>query len=227
MALGAEPFVPETRSLRSLAAAVDACRGCDLYRDATQAVFGRGPKAAPLLLVGEQPGDREDLVGRPFVGPAGAVLRKALEDAGVPLSDVYLTNAVKHFKHVVRGKRRIHESPNRSEIGACRPWILREIELVRPKILVCLGAIAARALIDPRFRLMARRGRVLDGRRPSVLATIHPSAVLRAPEEGRRRLYAFLVRDLETAKRAVASAAARPSPRSGDATAARASIGSG
>ena len=206
---GAAPFVPETRSLARLAAAAQECRGCDLYRHATQAVFGAGARGSTLFLVGEQPGDREDLAGKPFVGPAGLLLDRALAEAGVARSKVYVTNAVKHFKFEPRGKKRIHQKPSASEVEACRPWLYRELEVVRPRLLVCLGATAARTVFGPSFRLLARRGRVLETSpplrevAPRALATIHPSAALRAPEEAaRRELFRTLVRDLRVAARA-------------------------
>jgi len=191
----AAPFVPKTTSLRVLGAAAQKCRGCDLYKTATQVVFGAGPARAPVVFVGEQPGDQEDQQGAPFVGPAGAMLDKALADAGIPRGEVYLTNAVKHFKWEPRGKRRIHKKPRASEIKACRPWLEAELRAVKPQILVCLGAVAAQTVLGPQFKLMQNRGKVLEGR---VVATIHPSAVLRAPDsEARRTAYESLVADLK------------------------------
>jgi DNA polymerase len=204
----ATPFIPESTSLRRLAEAANACQGCDLYRDATQAVFGSGSRQAALMLVGEQPGDREDLEGKPFVGPAGAVLDRALDDAAIRREETYVTNAVKHFKHTDRGKRRIHERPNRGEVEACHPWLAREVAVVRPAVLVALGAVAAQAIFGPQFRLLAMRGRIR--KTPSgdpALATIHPSAVLRAEEADRNGLYAMLVADLRMAARAAAARA--------------------
>ena len=187
---GAAPFVPSSRRWRDLAAAAKACRGCPLYRHATQLVFGSGPARAALLLVGEQPGDREDREGLPFVGPAGRILDDALGRAGLSRERVYVTNAVKHFKFEERGKRRIHKKPNASEIGACRPWLAAEIEAVRPRIVIALGVTAARAL-GP---LTAASGG------PSVVRTIHPSAALRAPDPASRaRLRLRLARDLRRA----------------------------
>jgi len=191
----AAPFVPKTTSLRILGAAAQKCRGCDLYKTATQVVFGAGPARARVVFVGEQPGDQEDLQGAPFVGPAGAMLDKALADAGIPRGEVYLTNAVKHFKWEPRGKRRIHKKPRVSEMKACRPWLEAELRVVKPQILVCLGAVAAQTVLGPQFKLMQNRGKVLEGR---VVATIHPSAVLRAPDsEARRTAYESLVADLK------------------------------
>jgi len=191
----AAPFVPKTTSLRVLGAAAQKCRGCDLYKTATQVVFGAGPARARVVFVGEQPGDQEDLQGAPFVGPAGAMLDKALADARIPRGEVYLTNAVKHFKWEPRGKRRIHKKPRVSEMKACRPWLEAELRAVKPQILVCLGAVAAQTVLGPQFKLMQDRGRVLEGH---VVATIHPSAVLRAPDsEARRTAYQSLVADLK------------------------------
>jgi DNA polymerase len=204
----AAPFVPETTSLKVLSAAAHACRGCDLYKTATQVVFGAGPRTARVMFVGEQPGDQEDLRGEPFVGPAGAVLQKALEEAGIPRGTAYLTNAVKHFKWEPRGKRRIHKKPRASEIKACRPWLEAELFAVKPVVVVCLGATAAQAVLGPQFKLMQQRGQVLPpslgsgeaGSHMRVVATIHPSAVLRAPDsEGRRAAYDTLVSDLKVA----------------------------
>jgi uracil-DNA glycosylase len=194
----AAPFVPNTTSLRKLSAAARECRGCDLYENATQVVFGQGPQDARVMLVGEQPGDQEDRQGAPFVGPAGALLDKALEDAGIPRRDVYVTNAVKHFSWEPRGKRRIHKKPRASEIRACRPWLEAEVRAVKPIVVVCLGASAAQAVIGPQFKLMQNRGQVQTSPLSErVIATIHPSAVLRAPDaEGRRAAYDMLVSDL-------------------------------
>src|SRR3954452_4689137 len=196
---GAAPFVPKTTSLRTLGAAAQQCRGCDLYKHATQVVFGEGPKAARVMFVGEQPGDQEDRQGEPFVGPAGALLDKALVDAGIPRQQVYVTNAVKHFKWEPRGKRRIHKKPRISEVKACRPWLEAELRAVKPAVLVCLGATAAQSVMGSQFRLMTQRGQVLTSAlAEKVIATIHPSAVLRAPDpEGRRVAYEMLVSDLK------------------------------
>jgi uracil-DNA glycosylase len=197
----AAPFVPKTTSLRTLGAAAEDCRGCDLYKTATQVVFGSGPRTARVMFVGEQPGDQEDRQGEPFVGPAGAVLQKALEEAGIPRDTAYLTNAVKHFKWEPRGKRRIHKKPRASEIKACRPWLEAELRAVKPVVIVCLGATAAQSVLGPQFKLMQQRGQVLPtALAERVVATIHPSAVLRAPDsEGRRAAYDSLVADLKVA----------------------------
>jgi uracil-DNA glycosylase len=196
----AAPFVPDSTSLRTLAAAAHECHGCDLYKTATQVVFGTGPRTARVVFVGEQPGDQEDRQGAPFVGPAGALLDKALEEAGIPRSDVYVTNAVKHFKWEPRGKRRIHKKPRASEIKACRPWLEAELRAIKPAVVVCLGASAAQSVLGPHFKLMQHRGEVLPGTLTDarhVVATLHPSAVLRAPDsEGRRAAFTMLVDDL-------------------------------
>jgi len=207
----AEPYVPDSTSLRALRAAAAGCHGCDLYKHATQVVFGAGPKTSALLLVGEQPGDQEDLQGAPFVGPAGALLDKALADAGIARDATYLTNAVKHFKWEPRGKRRTHKKPRISEVRACRPWLDAELRAVRPQVVVLLGATAAQAVLGPGFRLMRGRGTVLTSALATpVVATIHPSAVLRAPDEqGRRDAYAMLVADLKVALRVVPGGAAQ------------------
>ena len=201
----AAPFVPKTTSIRTLTAAAHECRGCDLYKAATQVVFGAGPGKARVMFVGEQPGDQEDRQGAPFVGPAGAMLDKALEDAGIPRADVYVTNAVKHFKWEPRGKRRIHKKPRASEVKACRPWLEAELRAVKPQIVVCLGATAAQSVLGPQFKLMQNRGKVVvSALSEHVVATIHPSAVLRAPDsEGRRAAYESLVEDLKVVAKAL------------------------
>ncbi len=195
---GAAEFVPRQRSKRALEAAVQSCRGCGLYRHATQAVFGEGLKRARLMLVGEMPGNDEDMAGAPFVGPAGRLLDEALVEAGIDRSDAWVTNVVKHFKWEPRGKRRLHKRPNASEVSACRPWFDAELELVQPRVLVCLGATAARALLGPRFRVSRERGRFVESDlAPYVGATGHPSAVLRARDSAaRQRLMQELIDDL-------------------------------
>ncbi len=200
-ASGAGPFVPHTRDLDELARAAASCRGCDLYRHSTQTVFGKGPPTARAVLVGEQPGDQEDIQGAPFVGPAGEVLDRALVDAGIAREDVYVTNAVKHFKFARTARRRIHQTPGPIEIGACRPWLEAELAIVRPRVLVCLGATASKALIGPDFRITRDRGRFIESPwAPRLLATYHPSAVLRAENAaGGERLYGLLVTDLRLA----------------------------
>ena len=196
--------VPDTTDLRQVAEASKGCTACHLYKRGTQTVFGEGPKRAPLMLVGEQPGDYEDVAGKPFVGPAGKILDRALEEAGIDRGKVYVTNVVKHFKWEPRGKRRIHKKPNSREIAACRPWMEAELRLVRPKLLVCLGATAAQAIFGPSFRVTRDRGKVLDSQfAPRVLATVHPSSLLRQPdEESREREYRLFVKDLRAALRA-------------------------
>jgi uracil-DNA glycosylase len=195
----AAPFVPKTTSLKVLSAASHECRGCDLYKSATQVVFGAGPKSAQVMFVGEQPGDQEDRQGEPFVGPAGALLDKALADAGIPRDQVYVTNAVKHFKWEPRGKRRIHKKPRASEVKACRPWLEAELRAVKPAVVVCLGATAAQSMLGASFKLMQQRGQVVSSPAAArIVATIHPSAVLRAPDsEGRKAAYDMLVADLK------------------------------
>jgi DNA polymerase len=204
-ATSAAEFIPEHLTLKALREAVQRCRGCDLYRYATQAVFGEGPRSARIALVGEQPGDEEDRQGHPFVGPAGKLLNKALEDAGIDRSDVYVTNAVKHFKFEERGKRRLHKKPRMSEIKACKPWLEAEMSLLRPEVIVCLGATAAQALLGPKFRLTKERGKCIEHPwAPCVTATIHPSAVLRAPDtEQRHEEYRKFVADLTRVRNAL------------------------
>jgi uracil-DNA glycosylase family protein len=180
----AAEFVPEDDSLSAARAAAARCRGCLLWQAATQTVFGEGPRGARVMLVGEVPGDQEDRAGRPFVGPAGRLLDRALGAAGVERGDAYVTNAVKHFKWEPRGKRRLHRRPTPSEIDACRPWLRKEIELVRPLVLVCLGATASQALLGRGFRVTEERGKFMPSPlAPYVMATIHPSALLRLPDE--------------------------------------------
>jgi DNA polymerase len=178
----AEPFVPATTSLRSLEDAARSCRGCPLYAGAEQVVFGAGRRSAPIVLVGEQPGDQEDKQGQPFVGPAGRVLWACLDRAGVERGDVYATNAVKHFKHEMRGKRRLHKKPNTAEIEACHPWIEAELGAVRGRVVVALGATAARSLLGRTVPIAASRGTTFDVQGLPTLVTYHPSAVLRADE---------------------------------------------
>ena len=196
---GAASFVPKTLDLEELRRASASCQGCDLYRHATQTVFGRGPGSARAVFVGEAPGDQEDIQGAPFVGPAGEVFDRALVEAGIPREEVYVTNVVKHFKFVRTAKRRIHQTPGTVEIGACRPWLEAELAVIRPEILVCLGATASKALLGPGFRIMKERGRILKTPwAPKLLATLHPSAVLRAEDTaGQEELYGFLLTDLK------------------------------
>jgi DNA polymerase len=195
---GAARFVPRTASLDELRAAGARCEGCELFRKATQMVFGRGPADARVVLVGEQPGDQEDLKGAPFVGPAGEVLDRALAEAGLDRARVYVTNAVKHFSFIERGTRRIHQTPRPAEVAACRPWLEAELEVIRPQILGCLGATAARAIFGPEFRLLRQRGQFMSTRwSAKTIATLHPSAVLRGQDDAEQaRLYAMLRDDL-------------------------------
>lgn len=197
----AQPFVPAEHTLAVLRAAMPACRGCELYCNATQVVPGDGPASSALMLVGEQPGDQEDRQGRPFVGPAGKLLRKALEELRINPAEVYMTNAVKHFKFIQRGKLRLHQNPRLSEITACRPWLLAEIDAVRPKVILCLGASASKALLGGTFALMRDRGKILATPfADRVLATVHPSAVLRGRDQASiEQLYNFLKDDLALA----------------------------
>ena len=194
----ARPFVPQTTSIDALREAVKECRGCELYKYATQAVFSRGPQNAQIALVGEVPGDQEDLRGAPFVGPAGEVLDRALAEVHLKREELYVSNAVKHFKFERAGKRRIHKTPSPVEVNACRPWLEAELDLVRPQIVVCLGATAARSMIGDQFRLMKQHGQWMKTRwAPQTMATIHPSAVLRADDPpAQERNYSILVGDL-------------------------------
>jgi DNA polymerase len=201
--------VPEHADIEALKSAAVNCKGCELWQPATQVVFSAGNPKAPLALVGEQPGDVEDRQGIPFVGPAGRLLQEALDEAGVAREDVYVTNAVKHFRFTDRGKRRIHATPQVTHIKACLPWLEAELTLVDPTLIVCLGATAVRALLGSTFRVTKQRGQVLElatpvGVRP-VLATVHPSAVLRATAEERSEAFAGLVSDLRTAREAAIS----------------------
>ncbi|MFF8288468.1 UdgX family uracil-DNA binding protein [Streptomyces sp. NPDC016309] len=208
-AYDAAPFVPEGAGIEALREAAAGCRGCPLHRDATRTVFGAGNAHGRVLLVGEQPGDQEDRQGAPFVGPAGQVLTRALDEAGIEPDDTYVTNAVKHFKFTVvpeRGKRRIHKSPSLREAAACRPWLEAELRLVAPEVVVALGATAGKALLGPSFRVTEQRGTLLplpghEELGACLVATVHPSAVLRSRD--REALYAGLVSDLRMAARAL------------------------
>ena len=194
----AAPLVPERPSLPKLREAAASCTACPLHETGTQTVFGEGTSKADVVFVGEQPGDQEDLQGKPFVGPAGKLLDKALEDAGIDRSQVYVTNVVKHFKWQARGKRRIHQKPNWSEIAACRPWLEAELDVIEPRVLVCLGATAAQALLGRDFRVSRQRGELVESDlAENVIATVHPSSILRADDETREQEYRELVRDLE------------------------------
>jgi DNA polymerase len=208
----ARDFVPPDRNLAILAEAASSCRGCELYKAATQTVFGEGSATASMMVIGEVPGDREDIEGRPFVGPAGRLLEEALQEAGIDRSDVYITNAVKHFKWTPAGKRRLHKKPSAREITACAPWLEAEMEAVQPHVAVCLGATAAQALLGRAFRITQRRGELIEGNHlvPWILATWHPSAVLRAPDsESRSRMRAEMVGDLKVATRELQRAGCR------------------
>jgi uracil-DNA glycosylase len=205
-ASSAADFLPRRRTLPALRRAAGECQGCPLWKDATQTVFGKGPRAAELMLVGEQPGDREDREGEPFVGPAGSILERALKEAGIDLDAAYLTNAVKHFKWRPRGKRRLHQTPRAGEMAACRPWLEAEIEVVRPRALVALGATAAKSLFGPSVRVTRDRGRLLETElAPIGAVTIHPSAVLRMRDHDEREdALASLAEDLELVAKATA-----------------------
>jgi DNA polymerase len=195
----AAEFFPKQLSLPALKEAAADCRACDLWKLGTQTVFGEGRRRTSLLFVGEQPGNEEDLTGKPFVGPAGKIFDQALAEVGIDRSKVYVTNVVKHFKWEPRGKRRIHKKPNAQEIAACRPWLEAEIALIKPEIIVALGATAAQALLGPKFRVTKQRGQFIESTlAPYVMATIHPSAILRAPDDETRRLeYRRFVDDLK------------------------------
>lgn len=197
--------VPEDASLADLVAAAAGCRACDLWEHATQTVFGEGGAGAPVMLVGEQPGDMEDRQGAPFVGPAGRILDQALAAAGIARNQTYVTNVVKHFKWTPRGKRRLHQSPNAAEQAACRPWLDAELAAVRPEILVLLGATAAKALLGSSFRVSRERGRFVESAlAPRVLATLHPSSILRAGDDEREAALQGLVDDLAVVAAALA-----------------------
>jgi DNA polymerase len=203
-------YLPQDRGLDSLKAAAERCHGCPLFADATQTVFGHGHRGAPIMLVGEQPGDQEDRAGLPFVGPAGRLLARALDDAEIDPTLTYQTNAVKHFKFTRKGgKRRIHQKPSRTEVVACRPWLIAEIEAVAPRVIVCLGATAAQSLLGADFRVSAQRGEAIRlpaavdvelTPEPMVVATVHPSAVLRDRSDSRDEAYSLFVDDLRRAR---------------------------
>jgi DNA polymerase len=192
---------PAAKTIGQLQKIAAGCRACDLWKNATQTVFGEGPTPAKIMLVGEQPGDQEDRAGHPFVGPAGKLLDRALDEAGIDRSDVYVTNVVKHFKWAAaeRGKRRIHKKPRGPEIQACRPWIEAEVRIVQPQVLVCLGATAAQALLGKTFRVNTQRGQLVDSElAPYATATVHPSSILRAPDDAARHAQmAAFVKDLK------------------------------
>ena len=185
----AEDLIPEQRTLSALKTAAADCRACDLWKRGTQTVFGEGRRRSKVMFVGEQPGNEEDLTGKPFVGPAGRLFDDALEEAGIDRTQTYVTNVVKHFKWEARGKRRIHKKPNAQEIAACRPWLQAEIDLIKPKVIVALGATAAQSLFGPQFRVTKQRGQFLESTlAPYAMATVHPSSILRAPDDETRHL---------------------------------------
>ncbi len=201
----AADLIPSHPTLSSLKEAAADCKACDLWERGTQTVFGEGRRRAQILFVGEQPGNEEDLTGKPFVGPAGRLLDAALEEAGIDRSQTYVTNVVKHFKWEPRGKRRIHKKPNAQEIAACRPWLEAEIALIKPKVIVALGATAAQALLGPQFRVTKQRGEFLESQfAPYIMATVHPSSILRAPDDEARRLeHRRFVADLKKLARVI------------------------
>jgi uracil-DNA glycosylase len=209
-ATSAAEWIPGTRDIRRLGAAAHDCRGCDLYARATQVVFGEGPTDANVVMIGEQPGDEEDRKGHPFVGPAGRLLNKAMHEAGLDREKIYVTNAVKHFKWIERGKRRIHAKPSGMQISACRPWLEAELEAIEPELVVCLGATAAQSLMGSKFRLTAERGHFFPHQwAKEITATVHPSAILRVPERYEEE-YGFFVRDLKVIADRVRGLKSRP-----------------
>src|SRR5206468_7332698 len=201
----AAPLIPSRPTLKKLQIAAAGCQACDLWRTGTQTVFGEGKQISTVMFIGEQPGNQEDLQGRPFVGPAGNLLDKALEEAGIDRSRVYVTNVVKHFKWEPRGKRRIHKKPNAAEINACRPWLEAEVQVIKPRAIICLGSTAAQAVIGPKFKVSTQRGTfVKSPLAPLVTATVHPSSVLRAPsDEARRAEMARFIDDLKKIRKAI------------------------
>ncbi|MDQ3994792.1 MAG: UdgX family uracil-DNA binding protein [Actinomycetota bacterium] len=202
----AAPLIPDRPTLSAVREAAKGCKACDLWRSGTQTVFGEGAAGAAVMFVGEQPGNDEDLAGHPFVGPAGRVLDEALAAAGIDRKQTYVTNAVKHFKWEPRGKRRIHQKPNWAEMTACRPWLETEIELVKPKVIVCLGATAAQSLLGRQFRVTKQRGVPVESDlAPVVMATVHPSSILRGPPEDRQQSMQDFVADLRAVAKAMAA----------------------
>ena len=195
------PLLPIHGNLEDLKKEARNCKACDLWKHATQTVFGEGAPKAKIMFIGEQPGDQEDLTGKPFVGPAGRVLDEALEKAGVDRKDVYVTNAVKHFSWEARGKRRMHKTPAQQEVAACLDWLLGEIRLITPRLIVCLGGTAVRALLGPKVKVLANRGKFFDSEwGPKILVTVHPSSILRVPPEDRAQAFELLVKDLARIK---------------------------
>jgi uracil-DNA glycosylase len=202
----AAPLIPNRPTLSAVREAAKGCKACDLWRSGTQTVFGEGAAGATVMFVGEQPGNDEDLAGHPFVGPAGRVLDEALAAAGIDRKQTYVTNAVKHFKWEPRGKRRIHQKPNWAEMTACRPWLETEIELVKPKVIVCLGATAAQSLLGRQFRVTKQRGVPVESDlAPVVMATVHPSSILRGPPEDREQSMQDFIADLRAVAKAMAA----------------------
>jgi len=201
----AAPLIPERPTLRKLREAAAGCKACPLWKTGTQTVFGEGERAARVMFVGEQPGNDEDLQGKPFVGPAGKLLDQALQEASIDRDEVYVTNMVKHFKWEPKGKRRIHKKPNAREIAACRPWLEAELEVVQPEVLVCLGATAAQGLLGRDFRVSEQRGEFVESElAPHVMATVHPSSILRAPDDETRRVErARFVADLKKLRKVI------------------------
>jgi len=206
----AAEFLPKRHTLESLRAAARSCKGCDLYKNATQTVFGEGPKDASVMLVGEQPGDMEDRQGHPFVGPAGRLLDKVLGDARIPRDEVYITNAVKHFKWIQRGKRRLHQKPSIRQVVACKPWLEAEIEVVHPKVIVCLGATAALSMVGSTVRITQERGKFFDtDSGAAVFITIHPSSIYRLREKDEQeKEFRRFVAEMKTVQRKLRSIAA-------------------
>ena len=201
----AAPLVPPKPTVKKLQLAAAECKACHLWKTGTQTVFGEGKPTSTVMFVGEQPGNSEDLQGRPFVGPAGNLLDTALDEAGIDRSRVYVTNVVKHFKWEPRGKRRIHKKPNAAEINACRPWLQAEIDVVKPRVIICLGSTAAQAVIGPKFKVSTQRASFVDSPlAPFVTATVHPSSILRAPSDDQRRLeMARFIADLKKIRKAI------------------------
>ncbi len=203
--VGAGKFLPAGRSIRELRAAAATCKGCELWRNATQTVFGGGSERAKMMLIGEQPGDQEDLTGIPFSGPAGQLLDRGLVDVGIDREQVYITNAVKHFKWLPRGKRRLHQKPSGREIAACRPWLLAELEAIQPRVLICLGATAARAVLGKVTKISEHRGELLESDLGSrIVVTVHPSSILRIEDSDLRQVaMRHFIDDLRSARRAL------------------------
>jgi len=201
----AAPLIPPRPTVKKLQLAAAECKACHLWKTGTQTVFGEGKPTSTVMFVGEQPGNSEDLQGRPFVGPAGNLLDKALDEAGIDRSRVYVTNVVKHFKWEPRGKRRIHKKPNAAEINACRPWLQAEIDVIKPRVIICLGSTAAQAVIGPKFKVSTQRASFVDSPlAPFVTATVHPSSILRAPSDDQRRLeMARFIADLKKIRKAI------------------------